>query len=269
MFRCGRMEFELARKENGDLRLMVRGSSRYKRVITQAFSSLKFSRDFIDRFGRYDWGIFINQASDADESNLRDFCILLQHTVFIEDDLDEDFALSFHTQYAPGGRYERTQIGELVYQANPYNLTTNIGSLEKAKELAATMADFVLAHPSYVRAECLAAVPPSNPNKQFDLPTYLVQEIARLTGRPVATASIRKTRATRPMKDCRTDEEKAENIKGAFVADASTFKGKSVILVDDIYETGASINEVYRALRAAGASPVFGLVATKTSANLR
>ena len=61
MFRCDRMEYELARKENGDIRLMVRGSSRYKRVVTQAFSSLKFSRDFIDKLGRYDWGIFINQ----------------------------------------------------------------------------------------------------------------------------------------------------------------------------------------------------------------
>ncbi len=171
-------------------------------------------------------------------SSLNEFCTLLQHALFIEDELDEDFALSFHTQLSPGGGYKRTQIGQLVYQAKPYNLTSNPGSLDKARELATTMAHFVQSHPTYRRADLVAAVPPSNPNKPFDLPTYMVQEIVKTTGQGVATGSIRKVRPTRPMKDCRTDEEKLENIRGAFAADTSEFGGKSVILVDDIYEAG-------------------------------
>ena len=115
MYRCGRMEFDLVRKENGDLRLMARGSDRYQTSITWAFPSLKFGRPFADKYGRYDWGVFIKGAGASDETALNEFCTLLQHALFIEDELDEDFALSFHTQLSPGGGYERTQIGQLVY----------------------------------------------------------------------------------------------------------------------------------------------------------
>jgi predicted amidophosphoribosyltransferase len=125
------------------------------------------------------------------------------------------------------------------------------------------MARFVQAHPTYRRADIVAAVLPSNPNKQFDLPTYIVQEIAKATGQAVGSGSIRKVRATRPMKDCRTDEEKAENIRGAFAADVNEFGGKSIILVDDIYQTGSSINEVCRVMRGAGASLVLGRAARR------
>jgi hypothetical protein len=113
MYRCGHIEFDLVRKENGDLRLMVGGSDRYKTVITEAFPSLKFARPFPDKFGRYDWGIFIKAAGAPEEAALREFCTLLQDILFIEDDLDEEFALSFHRQFSPSGGYPRTPIESL------------------------------------------------------------------------------------------------------------------------------------------------------------
>jgi len=48
------------------------------------------------------------------------------------------------------------------------------------------------------------------------------------------------------MKKCRTIQEKIDNIKDAFEVDAATFNGRAIILVDDIYQTGFSINEVGR-----------------------
>jgi predicted amidophosphoribosyltransferase len=70
------------------------------------------------------------------------------------------------------------------------------------------------------------------------------------------------------MKDCRTVQEKIENLRDAFSVDSQQVQGKSVILVDDIYQTGFSINEVCRAIRQAGARLILGLVATKTSRDL-
>jgi hypothetical protein len=40
------------------------------------------------------------------------------------------------------------------------------------------MARFICAHPTYRDADLMVAVSPSNPNKPFDLPTYLVETIA-------------------------------------------------------------------------------------------
>jgi predicted amidophosphoribosyltransferase len=251
-----------------DLLLMVAGPTQYKAILSRALPGLYFSRVFPDRFGQYDWGTYIRGADAAQEGTLRELCCLFQQAVFIDDDLDECFALTFHTQMSVAGGYERTAIGQLVREAKPYDRAGSAGSLDKAKDLAALLARFVRQHPTYRRGDLLAAVPASNVNKTFDLPSVLASEMAAGLGLVDATAAIRKARATRPMKDCRTVQEKIDNLKDAFVVDASVFGGKRVILVDDIYETGFSINEVGRAARSAGASLVLGLVATKTARDL-
>jgi predicted amidophosphoribosyltransferase len=70
------------------------------------------------------------------------------------------------------------------------------------------------------------------------------------------------------MKECQTIQEKVDNLAGAFAADPAVIAGKSVIILDDIYQSGFSINEVGRAVRDAGARLVLGLTATKTAHDL-
>ena len=152
-----------------------------------------------------------------------------------------------------------------VYAAKPYRPGT--GSASKADELADLMRVFIESHPTYAAADVLVAVPPSNPNKPFDLPAHLVQRLAGQLGKPNATAWVRKVRPTRPMKDCETPQEKLDNVRGAFaVTPAADFAGKSVLLIDDIYQSGFTINEVGHVIGEAGASRVLGLAATKTFA---
>ncbi len=253
---------------SGDLLLLLEGPTLYKSILSRAFAPLYFSKTFEDRYGNYDWGSYIKRANDDDLEALTDFCTLLQNVVFIDDDLDESFALAFHTRTSASGGSERTPMGQLVREAKPYDRGWNAGSQSKAQELANEMVRFVRSHPTYARADLIGAVPPSNPNKPFDLPTYLVKAITQSTNQTSATTSIKKVRTTRPMKDCRTIQEKIDNIKDAFEVDASIFREKTVILVDDIYQTGFSINEVGRILQQAGAKLVLGLVATKTAQDL-
>jgi len=149
----------------------------------------------------------------------------------------------------------------------------NAGSQSKAEKLADHMKRFIQRHTTYAGADLIVAVPPSNPNKPFDLPTYLVETITRSTKQTSATNYLKKVRNTRPMKDCSTRAEKIDNIKNAFAVSesavsASFFEDKNVIIVDDIYETGCSLNEVSSVLKQAGAKLVLGLVATKTIRDL-
>jgi ComF family protein len=52
-------------------------------------------------------------------------------------------------------------------------------------------------------------------------------------------------------------EQRQSNVKGAFtVPDPATVKGKSLVLLDDVYTTGATVKECARALRRAGAANV-------------
>lgn len=262
-------QFQLSRNPNSDdLLLLVSGPTLYKTVLARAFPTASFSRTFPDRFGRFDWGTYIRGADVARENTLRQFCQILQRVILIDDDLDETYALAFHRQMSTVGAGERTPIGQLVREAKPYDQAGSPGDRVKAVSLAARMAELVREHPTYRQAELLLAVPPSNPNKAFDLPTLLAEEIARLTGQGVATAGLKKVRDTRPMKACRTIKEKIDNLTGAFGADPAVFGGRSVIIVDDIYETGFSLNEVGRTVRQANATLVVGLAATKTVRDL-
>jgi len=105
---------------SGDLRLFVSGTKQYKDILSRALTSLYFSQIFEDRDGEYDWGVYIKGADAQDVELIVDFCQLLQHVVFINDDLDENFALAFHTRKdSATGRPERTLMGQLVRDAKP------------------------------------------------------------------------------------------------------------------------------------------------------
>ncbi|HET9402990.1 MAG TPA: ComF family protein [Burkholderiales bacterium] len=58
-------------------------------------------------------------------------------------------------------------------------------------------------------------------------------------------------------------EERARNVRRAFVCD-SELEGKRVAVVDDVLTTGATLNELARVLRKAGAVEVRGWVVART-----
>ena len=91
-------------------------------------------------------------------------------------------------------------------------------------------------------------------------------EIARLlgksTGVPVAAHACRRVRDTTPQAALPW-KERARNIRGAFVCDAD-LTGLRVAIVDDVMTTGATLNEIARNVRKAGAAQVYGWVAART-----
>lgn len=92
----------------------------------------------------------------------------------------------------------------------------------------------------------------------FDQADLLCRFLGASTGLPVERRLLRRTRLTRPQSTLRR-EDRLENMRGAFQASPAT-AGRSVLLVDDVMTTGATMAECSRALREAGASRVYALV---------
>jgi ComF family protein len=59
-------------------------------------------------------------------------------------------------------------------------------------------------------------------------------------------------------------KERAQNMKGAFACNAN-FKGKHIALVDDVMTTGASLNELAKTLKLAGAAKVSCYILARTT----
>jgi len=59
------------------------------------------------------------------------------------------------------------------------------------------------------------------------------------------------------------EAERLHNIKNVFAWQGESLKGQTIILIDDVVTTGATLNEAARILRQAGAIKIYGLVLAK------
>ena len=91
-------------------------------------------------------------------------------------------------------------------------------------------------------------------------------EIARLaaarTGIPLLSAGVRRVRAA-PPQAVLPWAARERNVRGAFACDAD-LAGLRVAVIDDVMTTGASLSELARTLRAAGATRIENWVVART-----
>lgn len=84
----------------------------------------------------------------------------------------------------------------------------------------------------------------------------LAKEIAKQMGIQFEKNVLIKIRNTK-VQSTLTKTQRAENVKNAFlVTDDTKIKDKKIILIDDIYTTGSTVNECSRILKKAGAKEI-------------
>ena len=91
----------------------------------------------------------------------------------------------------------------------------------------------------------------------------LARAIARLTLLPLDTRALRRRRAGRRQLGL-TRRERLRSLSGCFRARPGRAAGRTVLLVDDVVTTGATLEACARALLAAGARRVVGCVLART-----
>jgi predicted amidophosphoribosyltransferase len=257
-------DFKLQKASNNQALVLFTGNQAYQAILARALNNHFVSRVFADRSGRFGWGAYVHNVDEESYQQIELLLQLFQQHIFIQDDLTETFALTFHQEMSHDGRLHRTKMGELVNQAKPYGRPLTKKYYSKADELASRFINFIQQHPTYKNADLVIPVP-SHPDKNFDLPTEIAHHIATTCHIETGTGYIEKIKTTRPMKDCTTPQEKIDNVRNAFaIRHGVEVKDRSVLLVDDIYHTGFTINEVGTTLFKAQVKQVLGLVATKT-----
>ncbi|MCC7512466.1 MAG: ComF family protein, partial [Anaerolineae bacterium] len=72
-----------------------------------------------------------------------------------------------------------------------------------------------------------------------------------------------KTRQTQPQKEMRTLPQKRDNVAGAFALN-DVVSGKRILLVDDLFDSGATLEEIAKVLLKSKAARVNVLTLTRT-----
>ena len=96
----------------------------------------------------------------------------------------------------------------------------------------------------------------------FNQGQEIARHVAHISGIPLLPQACRRVRNTVPQAMLPW-KERAKNIRRAFVCDVD-FTGQHVAVVDDVLTTGATLNELARNLKKAGAARVTGLIVART-----
>ncbi len=93
----------------------------------------------------------------------------------------------------------------------------------------------------------------------------LAKELSSVSRAPLLTNVLLKTASTKSQMEL-SKSEREENLRGVFlVKNAEKITNKKILLVDDVYTTGSTMNECARILKEAGAKSVYGLALARES----
>lgn len=92
----------------------------------------------------------------------------------------------------------------------------------------------------------------------FNQSYLLAQAIGRYTGIPVYDNLLKRVKNTVPLK-LLNPEERQNNLKKAFIMVGNDVKLKTIMVIDDIYTTGSTIDEAAAVLMAGGVEKVYFL----------
>jgi len=133
------------------------------------------------------------------------------------------------------------------------------GRREYAAFYAACMADVLENFIRTCRAEALVPVPLHRSRKRrrgYNQAEVLARELSALTGIPVCDNLIGRVKKTVPMKELSV-ADRQNNLKKAFKILRNDVKLNTIIIIDDIYTTGATIDAMCRELKKAGVEKIY------------
>ncbi|MFW6159505.1 MAG: ComF family protein, partial [Planctomycetota bacterium] len=177
------------------------------------------------------------------------------------------FALDDHTRSSdyvggdevgrPSFDTRRSEMGELLYRlkfGNDMSVLTII----------------VTAAARFVRSidlapDLLVPVPPSKMARGLLVPPAVAEGVGARLGVPVRPDAVVKVKQTPQLKNVEDRKERLDLLDGAYRASRDELGGKRVLLVDDLYRSGATLRAVTNALYQQGeAAEVHALTLTRT-----
>ncbi len=115
------------------------------------------------------------------------------------------------------------------------------------------------------RIDLIIPVPPSNNTRNFQPVAEIAKALGAICKLVVELNILKKLKSTSELKDIEIPEQRREVLKGAFDIRQNSLAGMNVLLFDDLYRSGETLNAVADVLKNNGnAKNVYALTITKT-----
>lgn len=178
------------------------------------------------------------------------------------------YALDLHTLSSQAIGYN--EFGHLQFE-NKYSEVGGLLYLLKSKSNAESIPLIAAAAVSFLNkwkpnVDLIVPVPPTKARR---LPPVIsvATEISKITNLPVLDC-VTKTRACPELKSVQGLDERLQLLDGLHAVKSGIVAGKRVLLFDDLYRSGATMNAITaELLKNGGASAVYALTITKTRSN--
>jgi predicted amidophosphoribosyltransferase len=176
----------------------------------------------------------------------------------------EGYVLDYHTvSSTPTGdpyyRFDtkRTALGELLFQ-----LKYRSGGSTVIGDIVDTSVKFIGEWKPTV--DCIVPTPPSLTRKTQPV-VDLAREMAKRLGLPVFEDAVVKVNVTTSMKNIDDWSERQRVLANAVQAGSTDVRGKSILLFDDLIESGSTLRRSAEVLlKVGGAGVIYALVLTRT-----
>jgi competence protein ComFC len=173
-------------------------------------------------------------------------------------DLQTTSSVLIGTDSAGHKRFDTTRppMGELLYRLKYGNDSTALG------EIVETVVGFLRTWK--VEVDGIVPVPASKVRK-FQPLLEVAKALCERTGIPLRGEYVSKVKATSQLKDEADFNKKVEVLNSALTVDRSLAQGARILLLDDLYQTGATVDTITRKLlQDGGAAAVYLLTLTKS-----
>lgn len=177
------------------------------------------------------------------------------------------YALDFHTlssEYIGDDEYghpqfdtKRSNMGELLYRLK-YKLDKSV-----LRIIVDTAAEFLSSRDWPM--DLIIPVPPSRAARAFQPVMAVAKGISKFLGIELCTDCIVKIKEAPELKSVYEFDERMELLKNAYAVAKRAVEGRNILLLDDLYRSGATLNAITQALKDKGkVKEVYALTLTMT-----
>jgi len=164
------------------------------------------------------------------------------------------WSLGFHSRFS-GRDWSRSGVGDLAYRLK-YE-----GDLSTLPELVRQTLALFRSYPEFAQVDVIAPVP-STAERQVNPVQAFCVALAQQVRLPIQLILF-KNRLTRPQKEMETLAQKRANVAGAFGLRGDVHN-RSILVVDDLFDSGATMEEISHLLQRNGATRVHVFTLSKT-----